>query len=34
MFAVGYIPKSGIEQFDDFWICLSIFNKALKTTEQ
>ena len=30
MFAVGYIPNSGIEQFHDFWIYLSIFNKALK----
>ena len=28
MFTVGYIPNSGIEQFHDFWICLSIFNKA------
>ena len=28
MFAVGYIPNSGIEQFHDFWICLSIFNKS------
>ena len=31
MFAVGYIPSSGIEQFDDFWKCPGIFNKAQNT---
>ena len=30
MFAVGYISNSGIDQFHDFWVWSSIFNKVTK----